>query len=713
MTPSSKWSTFSSLTAPRSVAIIGASGNDAKVTSRPMRFLKQHGFQGQIFPINPGQSEIAGHTCFADISLTPEVPDHAYVLLDSEPALAAVEACGQAGIRCVSVLADGFAEAGAKGLELQAQLTRIAQRHDMLLIGPNSTGVINTRNGFACTTNAAFAAEQLPQGRFAVLSQSGSVIGAILSRAAAVGLGFGTYVSLGNEAMNDVGTLGRIMIDDPETDGIVLFLETLRNRGAFVEFAHAAHEAGKPIVAYLVGRSKAGGALAVSHTGAMTGGSHALEAFLKSYGVIMVEGFEALAELSNALPLRRQLVGRPQKVTVVTTTGGGGGMVYDRIGLKNVPLAPMSAAAHAAIAATGTTLKSGPLVDVTLAGTKYDVMKAVMTELKSDPNCGLIVAAIGSSAQFNPELAVKPIVDAVLEAGENTAPVLAVPIPNAPESLVMFNAGGVPACRTIEGAAEVVAALMNKPIFQPAEDAQLPDAVEAYLAAQAPGAMTESEAAVLFAALNVMTPDSLTVAGVEDLPDILPFDGPYAVKVVSPDILHKSEIGGVAIGVVDRVGVIAAITSIAVSVGDNAPSASIKGFLIQKMETGLGEAIVGLSRDPIVGPIITVGTGGVMTEIYRDVTSRPAPVSIETAREMLTEVKAFEGLRGFRSSEPGDLEALAATIMQVSKLALSDRVAEAEINPVLVRSLGQGVIALDALVALTDGYFKSQEETLR
>jgi acyl-CoA synthetase (NDP forming) len=707
MTSSSRSRSYNALLAPRSVALIGASSNEAKLTSRPMRFLKQHGFEGQIFPINPGQSEIAGHACFADVSLTPEVPDHAYVLLDSDSALTAVEACGRAGITCVTVLADGFAEAGAEGQERQAKLCEIARRHDMLLIGPNSTGVVNTRNGFACTTNAAFAAESLPQGRFGVLSQSGSVIGAILSRAAAVGLGFGAYVSLGNEALSDVGTLGRMMVDDPEMDGIVLFMETLRNRAAFVDFAQAAHAAGKPILAYLVGRSKAGGALAASHTGAMTGGSHALEAFLKAHGVILVDGFEALAELSNALPLRRRLAGRPRQVTVVTTTGGGGGMVYDRIGLKDVPLAPMSDAAHAAIAAVGTVIKPGPLVDVTLAGTKYDVMKAVMTGLTNDPNSGLIVAAIGSSAQFNPELAVKPIVDAVAEAGYDSSPVLAVPIPNAPESLAMFNAGGVPACRSIEGAAEVVANLMQEPTFQPVDQAALPEAVVQHLAAQTPGTMTETEAAAVFAALGVPGPDSLTVAGADDLPQTLPFDGPYAVKVVSADILHKSDIGGVVINLAGREELVTAISDIAISVADAAPDAAITGYLIQKMEAGMGEAIVGLSRDPIAGPMITVGAGGVMTEIYRDVTSRPAPVSLETAHAMLDEVKSFALMRGFRGAPQGDLEALAAVVVQVSRLAMNDRVTEAEINPVLVRTQGQGVVALDALVSLSDDHSKS------
>lgn len=691
---------YDALVAPRSVALIGVSGNENKLTARPLRYLRQHGFKGNVFPVNPGQNNIAGYPCFADIRDLPEVPEHVYVLLDSEPALNAVEICGEIGARCVSVLADGFAEAGPAGQARQARLVEIARRHDMLLIGPNSTGVVNTRTGFVCTTNAAFVADRLPEGRFSVLSQSGSIIGAMLSRAAAVGLGFGTYVSLGNEALADVGTVGQMMVDNPEVDGIVLFLETIRDRPAFISFAEAAHRAGKPVIAYLVGRSDAGKALAASHTGAMTGGGQAIETFLKAHGILTVDAFETLAELANALCLRPRLNGRPRHATVVTTTGGGGGMVYDKIGLRGVSLAPMSAASRQAIRDQGTEIKDGPLVDVTLAGTRYDVMKAVITRLVKDPECGLVVAAIGSSAQFNPELAVKPIVDAVAESGPDTAPVVAIPIPHAPESLALFNANGVPACRTVEGAAEVIAALFADIAFQPADTAEPSADVMSLLSKHPEGALTEVTAAKAFSGLGVTVPATLTIGDEGELPSILPFEGPYALKIVSRDLLHKSEIGGVRIGLADRTELITAIAEMRMSVATSAPSAAIEGFLIQRMETGLAEAIVGVYRDPVAGPIVTVGAGGVMTEIYRDVASRPAPVTEETARSMLNEVSAFALLRGYRGAPRGDLDALAQIVAQVSRLAVCDRVIEAEINPVLVRREGAGAIALDALIRL-------------
>lgn len=691
---------YEALVAPRSVALIGVSGNENKLTARPLKYLRHHGFKGSVFPINPGKKDIAGYPCFADIRDLPEVPEHAYVLLDSEPALKAVEACGKAGVRCVSVLADGFAEAGPSGQVRQERLVEIARRHDMLLIGPNSTGVVNARSGFVCTTNAAFVADRLPEGRFSVLSQSGSIIGAMLSRAAAVGLGFGTYVSLGNEALADVGTIGRMMINDPEVDGVVLFLETLRNRPAFVAFAEEAHRAGKPVLAYLVGRSDAGKALAASHTGAMMGGGQAIETFLKAHGILTVDAFETLAELANALRLRPRLTGRPSHATVVTTTGGGGGMVYDGIGLRGVSLAPMSPASHQKIRAQGTDLKEGPLVDVTLAGTKYDVMKTVISTLLKDPECGLVIAAIGSSAQFSPELAVKPIVDAVAESGPGAAPVLAVPIPHAPESLALFNANGVPACRTVEGAAEVIAALFADIAFQPADAAEPSAEVMSLLSKHPEGALTEVTAAKAFSGLGVTVPATLMIGEDGELPSELPFKGPYALKVVSRDLLHKSDVGGVRIGLADRTELTAALAEMRTKVVALAPSAAIEGYLIQRMETGLAEAIVGVYRDPVAGPIVTVGAGGVMTEIYHDVVSRPAPVTLDTAHSMLDEVSAFALLRGYRGASRGDLDALAQVVTQVSRLAACDRVVEAEINPVLVRHEGAGAIALDALIRL-------------
>lgn len=686
---------------PDRVALIGASGSAGRLTARPQTFLAAHGFPGEVFPVNPGRTEVLGLPAYPSIGDVPGGPiDHAYIMLDADPALVALEQCARAGARLATVLADGFAEGGAEGAVRQARLEAISAEYGIAVLGPNSMGVAELSRGFVCTTNAAFAADALPGGTFAVLSQSGSMIGALLSRGAAAGIGFRAYVSTGNEACLGVGEIGQALVDDPGIEGFALFLETLRRPEEVARFAAMAHAAGKPVIAYLLGRSAAGTALAASHTGAMTGGARALEAFLAAHGIQRVDTFEALAELANAMSIRARLARRPRRVTVVTTTGGGGGMALDQIGLQDVPLSGMTDATRTRLAGEGLDIKPGPLVDVTLAGARYETMKAVVSALAEDPETGLVLAAIGSSAQFNPELAVAPIVDTVAEAGPDRAPIAALPIPHAPDSLKLFNAGGVPAFRTPESAAESIRALFDPAIPQLSEAASLPEKVRARLDAAPAGAMTEPEAAALFADLGVAGPPGLVIGPDTSLPDDIGFAGPYALKVVSPDIQHKSDAGGVALGLTDAAAVAAALAEMRQTVASRRPDAGIEGFLIQKMATGLGEAIVGLTRDPVVGPIISVGFGGVLTEIYQDLSLRPAPVGPGTAAGMLDEVKGFALLRGYRGAPPGDLAALADAVAAISRLAGHPRVREAEINPVLIGPAGQGVTAADALVIL-------------
>ena len=690
------------LLCPQKVALIGASATPGRVTARPQAYLDAHGFSGEVCPVNPRRDSVQGVQAFPSVTEIPGDPvDHAYILLDAEPALHALDECGRAGVPVVTMLADGFAEAGSGGTARQARLVEIAARHDIALIGPNSMGVVS--GAFACTTNPVFANPDLPAGRFAVLSQSGSVIGAIASRGAAVGLGFRAYVSTGNEACLGVGEVGAALVDQPDIDGFVLFLETLRRPDQIAGFAARAAELGKPVIAYLVGRSEAGASLAASHTGAMTGGARGIEAFLAAQGIHLVENFEALAETAHALSLRSRLSGRPRHVTVVTTTGGGGGMVFDRIAMagQDLSLRGLSDSARARLDAQGIATKPNALVDVTLAGAQYDTMRAVLTALAEDPETGLVVAAIGSSAQFNPELAVKPIVDVVAEGKPGDAPIIAAPIPHAPESLHLFNASGVPAFRTVEAVAEGTAALFApRPLPVPAiGDEALPDGVRAALATAPKGPLTEVEAGYVFKALGLDAPLSTMLAADGALPPEIGFPGPYVLKTVSRDILHKTDIGGVALGIADRAGLAAALGTMRTRVTDALPAARIDGYLVQQMATGgLGEAIIGLSRDPVAGPMISVGVGGVMTEIYKDLSLRPAPVTVPQATAMLREVQAFALVRGYRGAPTGDLEALAEAVARLSLLALDPCVQEAEINPMLIMPEGRGACALDALI---------------
>lgn len=700
MTTPSAADRLRALTAPRAVALIGASGTPGRLTARPQTFLQKNGYAGVIHPVNPGRAEIMGLPAHARVEDIGAPVDHAYVLLGTDGVEAAVESCARAGIPAISVLADGFAEAGADGRARQERLVAIADEAGMMLIGPNSTGVADTRSGFICTSNAAFAAERLPTGRFAVLSQSGSVIGTILSRGAARGLGYSTFVSVGNEAQSGVAEIGTLLLEDPGTDGFVLFLETMRRPEAFAAFAAAAHRAGKPILAYLVGKSEEGRALSVSHTGALTGGAAALESFLDANGVRRVDTFETLIEAPAALgAVGRAMDGRPRAVTVVSTTGGGGAMVVDQLGARGVSVAGCSAEARSALTAKKIPLGHGKLIDVTLAGTNYETMKAVISTLAADPETGLLVAVIGSSAQFNPELAVKPIVDAARAAPEGAAAVMAMPMPDAPEALALLSEGGVPAFRTVESCAEAVAAALAPARLLRAAADPLPAAVMDRLDHAPAGVMNEVDAAEVFRLLGLAGPDQVVLAPDADAPATLPFAYPVVAKLVSADLPHKTDAGAIRIGLADSAALGAAIAEMRATVAVHAPDARIEGVLVQQMRRGLGEALIGVTRDPLVGPVVTVAMGGTLAEIYRDAAVRPAPVSAETAAEMIDAVKGFALLRGYRGAPKGALGSLATAAAAASRLAAHPRVIEAEINPVLVSA--DGVTLLDALIRLS------------
>ena len=690
------------LLSPENVAIIGASDNPARLTSRPQRFMEQHGFTGRIWPVNPGRDMVLGVPACAGMSDIPVPVDHAYILLNTEPAMAAFQDCIDAGVPVVSMLADGFAEAGPEGLARQEKLRTMAADAGILLIGPNSTGMIRIANGFACTTNAAFAQENLRPGRVAVLSQSGSLTGTLLSRAEARQQGFSTLISTGNEAGAGIGQLGNLLLDDPETDAFALFLETIRDADEIASFARAAAERGKPVLAYVIGRSTEGQALSTSHTGALTGSADAMSAWLKSIGIQEVTTLDTLIDAPSALASVAVSPARPETVTVLSTTGGGGAMVLDQIAARGVDIAGISDAARKALSADDIPLGHGKLVDVTLAGTQYETMKQVVSTLISDPETGLLVVTIGSSARFNPELAVQPIVDAQAEAGSDAAPIVAIPLPDAPESLRLLQAGGVPAFASVEACAETVQLLFNRQSPADPLSAGLPDDVVGKLA-KFDGAASETEAGSVFQALGISRPAEIVLSPDQTLPDVLPFRFPVVAKLVSPDLPHKTEAGAVRVGIPDRTALVDAIQAMQASARAYRPDCRIDGVLIQEMCQGVGEALLGLTRDPLVGPVLTLAAGGVMTEIYQDAVVHPAPLTPETARKMIDGVKAFQLLKGFRGRSPGDLDALADAIHRFSLLAIDGRVREAEINPLLVREQGQGVVMLDALLVMSDG----------
>ena len=703
------------LVAPRIVALIGVSNDPKKLTARPLQFCTQHKFTGRLYLVNPRRDQVLGHTAYPSVSAIPEQVDHAYIMLGTDMVEAALDDCIAAGVPVVSVLADGFAEAGEMGRDRQARLVAKANAAGVMLIGPNSMGVANTENGFICTTNAAFKAEQLPRGRLAVLSHSGSLIGTLVSRGAARNIGFSKLISLGNEAQSCVGSVGSALVDDPSIDGFVLFLETLRNRETFAAFAAAAKGLGKPVVAYMLGKSREGQALAVSHTGAMTGEAAAISAFLAHHNIAEVEQFDALFEAPALLYKKPQFSQRPRRATVVTTTGGGGAMVVDQLCLRGVEVAGLSADAQRFFQAHNIPHGSGKLVDVTLAGAQYDVMKAAISQLISDPWSGLIVVAIGSSAQFNPELAVKPIIDAVQDMPTG-APVVAFPLPIARESMAMLEAAHIPCFSTVESCADSISLFLSggtdntgqtshSNTDQKAVEKALHHVTSKKQSGVADGLLNEVDSHSIFSAIGMTGPRQSFIPSHDDLHEIAPQratdDGlryPLVAKLVSSDLPHKSEHGAIMLDIADAAELSLAVAKMLETTKMSAPHAHIDGVLLQEMVSGLGEALIGLRQDNLVGPIITVGAGGIFAEIYQDVSHRPTPVNIETARQMIAEVKGFASLRGYRGRPEGDLEALAQSIEAFSQLGQYKQIAEAEINPILVCETG--VVMLDALIRL-------------
>ncbi|MFZ4409112.1 MAG: acetate--CoA ligase family protein [Paracraurococcus sp.] len=670
---------------PRRIALVGASADRTRLTARAQLYLRKHGYAGEILPVHAREDEVLGEKAYPTIGDIPGEVDFAYILLNTPHVEGVIEAVAAKGIAAAGVLADGFAEAGPAGAALQARLVATAQRAGLRILGPNSMGMVNLNDRIACTVNAALEAETLPAGRIALVSQSGSMMGAIMSRGAARGIGFSHIIGTGNEADLSAGEIAGLLVDDPQVDAILLFLEAIRQPQHYADLARRAHAAGKPVIAYKLGRSPYGAELATSHTGALAGSDAAAEAFFRAHGILRVTTLEALIELP-ALVVGRTPPARTQRaVSVTTTTGGGGAMAIDCLGVAGIEARAPDAAAAAKLDAAGIH-HHGRLLDLTLAGAKPDRVAAAIDALQAAADTDLVLSVIGSSAQFKPQDAVAGILRA-RDAG-GVKPIAAFLVPQADASLRLLAEAGIPAFRTPESAADCIRAWSEwrAPRAAPA----VPTLDHAL-----PAAPDEADARRLFAALGLVSPFAV-LRTPQDAPTEFAF--PVALKILSPDLAHKTEVGGVKLGIASADALQQEAAAMQGRVARMAPQAKLTGFLVQPMAKGLGEAILGFRRDPEVGPVVLLGTGGITAELFRDVTLRLAPVDEAEALAMVAEVKGLGLLAGWRGLPRGDLKALALALVAVSRLAARGDIAEAEINPLIIHAEAEGVTVADAWV---------------
>jgi acyl-CoA synthetase (NDP forming) len=651
--------TAGALFEPQRIALIGASTDAGRLTARAQVYLRRHGYTGAVFPVNPRAPEVLGEPAYASLDDVPGPIDLAYVLVGTAQVEAAIADCVRKQVPVACVLADGFAEAGPQGVALQERMLAAARAGGMRLLGPNSMGIINIPAATACSVNAALEAETLPAGRWSLVSQSGSVMGTLLSRAAARGFGLAKLIGTGNEADLSAGEIALMLADDPATDASLLFLETIRRPELYEAAARRAHALGKPIVAYKLGRSEQGAALATTHTGALAGSDAASDAFFRAIGIVRVDMLETLLELPPLL-LGSQPITRPRRaVHVVTTTGGGGAMVVDRLGTLGISTARM--------------------VDTTLAGARREDVALALTAARNADDADLAIAVIGSSAQFRPQDAVAGVL-----AATGPRKLAAFLLPQADASLRLLAGAGIAAFRTPESCADGVRSYLDwRAPRPPVDPGELSDAAAALAhAADEPGARA------VFASLGLE--DRAVRVGDGTLPAL---EYPVALKAVSAQIAHKTEAGAVALNIADAAALRAAMAEMSGRLGRQ-----ITGFIAQPMVRGVAEAILGYRRDPLVGPVVALGAGGVLAEIYRDLVLRVAPVGVAEAMEMVQEVRGLAAARGFRGLPRGDLNALATAVANFSRLAGLVEVAEAEINPLIVLREGQGVVMADALL---------------
>jgi acyl-CoA synthetase (NDP forming) len=652
---------------PEAVALIGIVNDGDAVQGRPLQLLRRHGFQGEIYPIHAERRLIQGVQAWPDLGALPGAVDQALILLDGDAAIEAVAACGRAKIpvAIVNALARDNSDMGHVRRE---RLIATAREHGVRVLGPGSAGIVIPRTGLALTAEPAFAARKADPGRLMVLAQGAGAMGTLFSRGAARDLGFAALVSLGLEHDLALGEIGALAADDPDIDAFLLFLSGLRHAAALARFAAKAHAVGKPILAHTVAPNDAA------------------DAFLAAHGIIHVDQFETLLELAPMVVRQRPARGRT--AAVVSDTEFAGTMMAERLARSRVSVDGLDDLARERLAEKGVALAAGRVAHIAAAW-KVQAMRAVLDEALDAPNNDVVLAVLGTGAEADPDAAVAPLVAA---AQRSDKPLAALVMPEAPDALRRLAGAGIAAFRTPEAAADGLRAFLNwSPPSPPAllwED-EVPSGDQRVLHA--------GQAMQIFRPLGITIPTMLWLRRDTPVPKSLPFPPPYVVKVLSPDVHHPADVGGLALGIETVSALGFAVETLLVNVATAMPDAYVDGVAIQRVERGLAEVSIGFERDPEAGPVVTLSMGEGLGEIYRDRAVRLAPIDRATAYAMIDDVKGLARIRGDRNRARGDLDALAQALVAMSSFALisAPRVLAAAVDPLLVRAEGQGVVALD------------------
>ncbi|HJV84519.1 MAG TPA: acetate--CoA ligase family protein [Noviherbaspirillum sp.] len=689
---------------PRSIAMIGASNNPARIGGMPLDLLKTFNFEGQVYPVNPKYEEVFGYRCYADIESVPEAPDLAVLAIGAADVTAMLRRCHARGVKAAIVYAAGFAEMGGEGVGLQEELERFAQESGMVVAGPNCMGFANL-NTNAFTAFATVFKNVPPQGaiggsgpsgRSGLVTQSGNVCSTVFALMRQLGVEVGHFINTGNEACVEFSEYLDYLAQDEQTDCVVGYVEQLRNGQRFIDAALAFAEANKPLILYKAGQTEKGSEAVRSHTSALAGNMAVYEAAFQQLNIIQGQDFTQMADIAWLSGFRHRTGG--SRVAIVTLSGALGAILADKFigaGL-DVPTLPdnVQQALREGIPDYG--MVSNP-IDVTgNIVNNPDFVRSVFGVLaKTDAIDTVVIYANGSLLDRMAE----PLMEI---CKENQRLFVAIDTGKAKCREQLANAG-IPVFTDIGRATQALAPYCQWLARR--------ESVRhwAELRRQATGANVERQLAgldeyqtkLLLAEFGVPPVPEMPAANADAAVEAAGRIGyPVVLKVLSADIAHKTEAGGVRLNLQDEAQVRAAFQAIMESARSYAPDARIHGVLVQPMSKGVAELIAGITHDPVFGATITVGLGGVLTELYRDVSHRILPVDESMVSDMLHSLKAYPLLDGYRGKAKADVGAAIAAIAALSRAsqALGAAAQEIEINPLQVREAGSGAVAIDALL---------------
>ncbi|MGW0246578.1 acetate--CoA ligase family protein [Nocardia goodfellowii] len=695
---------FSPLLAPKSIAVIGASDNPAKLSGRPIAYMKRFGYNGQIYPVNPTREVVQGLPAYADIRDVEGEVDVAVIVSPAGLVLDAVRACVEKGVRFALITASGFAEANADGAALQDELRQLIAGSGLRLIGPNCLGMVGIRDAAVATFASLFEADiPLRSGAVAFVSQSGAFGSFMLGDLQASAVGISHYFNTGNELDVTVGEVLAGLVADADIRTLLAYFEGVSRGEHLLDVARAAHRGNKAIVAVKSGRSEAGARAASSHTASMTGDDKVFDQLMREVGVIRVRGQEQLLDAAQVFDAGRTPRGR--RLTVLSMSGGGAVMAADTASEVGLEVAPWEPEWQAKLAVRIPAFAS-PRNPVDLTGsmiTDPSLLRTALATALEHPGTDMIVIVLGNADGF-----ADPVIEAVSELYETTdRPIVFSWTGGTGAPRRRLRDLGIPCFTDPTRAVDALGALTDHALRRDLPRPERPAGIDRQAArsvidavrADGRRSLDEAEATALVAAYGIPTaPSAIAGSAAEAATAAAALGGPVVVKLLSNKIAHKSDVGGVRLGLSTPEEITNAAAEV-LEVGRRHGEADPR-VLVQQMASGDVELIIGAQVDQVFGPIVVVGLGGVFVEVLADTRIASAPTDVAHVEHLLGTLQGAALLRGVRGRPAVDIAAAAAAAERLSWLIadLREEIQEIDINPVLVRE--SGATAVDALIVL-------------